>query len=315
MRFMEKNNIVSKSLFLLFAVIACQSFVACQTKEQKIAAALKQCQEMLDKNDIANIGNCYIRVMTENPESAEEISKRGSEAVFKKCLDFKDKKDFENAIICLEGVVGVRGESANVHFQLADSYLQYYKQKYVVNSYQGVDLLDKAELEIKKSLEINPNKAIVYEVYGEILKNKNDLQGALKKYKKATELKPEDSFYFVKLALTQEKLNDSTGAIESYKSALAVNPKDTTALYFLGALYEKLGKFNEAIETFEKQKTLESLDEETEQRLRALKERQEQPKKKSKAAGRTVRGKAMRFMENNNVVSKLLLNFYSKIYL
>ena len=286
MHFMENNNIVSKVLFLLFVLVACQNFVACQTKEQKVAAVLKQCQELLDKDDIAGVGNCYIRAMTENPDHAVEISRKGSEAVFKKCLDYKDKKDFKNAIICLEGIVGVRDESANVHFQLADSYLQYYKQKDVSNSYQDIDLLDRAEEETKRSLKINPDKAIVYEIYGEILKNKNDLQGALKKYKKAAELEPKDSFYLVKLALMQEKLNDSTGAVESYKSALAVNPKDTTALYFLGVLYEKLGKLNEAIETFEKQKTLESLDEETEQRLRALKERQEQPKKKSKAAGK-----------------------------
>lgn len=299
MRFMEKNNIVFKLSLLLLVFIACQSFVACQTKDQKLAAALKPCQDLLDKNDITNVGNCYIRAMMENPDSATEISRKGSGAVFKKCLDFKNEKDFKNAIICLEGVVGVRDESANVHFQLADSYLQYYKQKYDAKNYKDTDLLDRAESETKKSLAINSDKAIVYEIYGEILSNKNDLQEAVKKYKRATELEPKDSFYLVKLALIQEKLNDSTGAIESYKSALAVNPKDTTALYFLGVLYEKLGRLDGTIEAIEKQKSLESLDEETQQRLKALKEKrnleqeQKQPKTKSKTAGNLERSYAM----------------------
>lgn len=38
-------------LSCLLAFVVCQSFIACQTKEQKVAAALKQCRELLDKDD------------------------------------------------------------------------------------------------------------------------------------------------------------------------------------------------------------------------------------------------------------------------
>lgn len=228
MRFMEKNNIVLKSLLLLLVVIACQSFVACQTKEQKVASALNQCQQLLDKDDVQAAGECYGKAIFANPDNATEISKTGEDAVFKKCIELHDRKNYKQAIICFDATTALKPDNASVYFLLADSYYQYHK----ASNDGTTDLLDYAEEAIKQGLEIRPDDAPAHGLYGSILDAKDKYQEAVKEYKKAVQLDSKTSVYRVKLGLTQEKLNDSTGAIESYKSALAVNPKDTTALYF-----------------------------------------------------------------------------------
>ncbi len=196
------------------------------------------------------------------------------------------QKNYKQAISCFDATTALKPDTASVYFLLADSYYQYHRE----NNDGTTDLLDGAEEAVNQGLEIRSNDAPAHGLHGSILDAKKKYQEAMAEYRKAIQLDSKTSVYWVKLALTQEKLNDSTGAIESYKSALAVNPKDTTALYFLGVLYEKLGKSDEAIEAIEKQKSLESLDEETKQRLKLLKEKrnpeQKQKQPKSKAVGK-----------------------------
>ncbi len=274
MRFMEKNNIVLKSLILLFAVIVCQSFVACQTKEQKIVAALKQCQQLLDKDDVQAAGECYGKAILANPDNATEISKTGEDAVFKKCIELHDKKNYKQAIICFDATTALKPDSASVYFLLADSYYQYHREK----NDGTTDLLDKAEEAIRQGLQIRPGSAVAHETYGEILNEKSKYQKAVEEYKQAIKIDPETSDYWIRLALTQEKLEDYWGAITSYKQALLINPNETLALYNSGLLYEKLDEIDKAILSLEKLLKIKTPYDDAKQRLKNLKKKREEQK-------------------------------------
>ena len=291
MHFTERNKLRLLNLGLLFCLLgSCLMSAACQTKEQKVASILNKCQQLLDKDDLDAATKCYGAAVLANPESGGEISQAGKTAVFKKCLDYKHEKEFEKSIICLEGVAALQPDSANVNFQLADSYLQYYLQKIRINKYADKDFLDKADTLVKRSIEVDSDKGVFHETYGKILKEKSDLQRSLEEYQKATQLEPNDSLYWIDLALIQEKLGKNEEALNSYKQALIVEPNDTDALYFLGVLYEKMGRLGEAIEIIERQNKIEPPNEETLQRLRGLKERQNgeildtKPRQKAKTA-------------------------------
>ncbi len=265
----QSKNMVSQILFILLALVASQSFVACQTKGQKATAAIQKCQQLLDKDDVLAAGNCYGDAIVANPDSATEISKTGEDAVYKKCVELHDKQNYKQAIICFDATTALKPDSAKVYFLLADSYYQYNK----VSDNGTTDLLDRAEEAVKRGLQIRPESASAHGLYGEILDVKTNYRQATEEYRQAIKLDPKISDYWTMLALTQEKLSNLNEAATSYKSALVVNSKDTTALYFLGVLYEKMGKLDEAIETLEKQQNLETLDDETEQRLKALKDK------------------------------------------
>ncbi len=288
MRFMEKNNIVLKLLFLLVVLVACQSFVACQTDKWKVATALKQCQDLLDKDDVQAAGECYGKAIFANPGSATEISKAGEDAVFKKCVELHDKKNYKQAITCFDAATALKPDNASVYFLLADSYYQYHR----ANNDGTTDLLDKAEEAIKQGLEVRSSSAVAHETYGLILDAKKEYQRAAEEYRQSIKLDSKTSDYWIRLALTQEKLNDLWGATTSYKQSLMIEPNSTLALYNSGFLYEKLGEIDKAISAYEKLLKIKISYDDAEERLKSLKKQREDEKlkntmTKSKAAGKT----------------------------
>lgn len=278
MRFINYGrNGGSRLLYLLFVVVSCQTFVACQTKPLDIATALKPCQELLDKDELSAANECYRMAMLKYPQNAVEISKNGEGVFFKKCVELEEeKKDYEQAIVCFEGMTVLSPDKASVYIHLASSY--YEDSKTVKDK---TDDLARAEEAIKKAIEIRPT-AIAHETYARILEEKSDYQNSLKEYREAIRIEPDDTLYLIRLALAQEKTNDFGGAIESYQRALTINPKDTNALYFLGLLYEKTGAIDKAIETIERRIAIEPAKQETLNKLKLLKQRFEVEKSNEK---------------------------------
>lgn len=291
MRFIKQNSRLklSKAVLTFLLCGLCLISVSCQTKEQKVESALKRCQDLLDKDILQDIGLCYAGAIEANPESADRISKAGEEALFKKCVEFKKRKDFRNSIICFTGSVGLQPDKANGYFQLADSFYQYYKESYTRTGQKDFDLLNKAEEALKTGLEINQKDAPAHALYGEIHQELGNFQGALEEYKRVLEIDPKASLFWVSSGSIQEKIGRKVDAVESYKKALEINPKDKTALYFLGLLYERLGKTDEAIESFKKLLEIEPTNKESLQKLKELEERQkieqfDKPQKKAKSS-------------------------------
>lgn len=265
-------------LFLLFFICCSGAFsVACQSQPKDAAAALQPCQALIDKEDILAAGECYNSVLAANPQFGKEIEETFSKSFFAKCLELKDKENYKQAIVCLEGLSILAPDVANVQFHLAGSYYRYSRSF----RYQDRDLLERAETAIKKSLEINPDKAITHEIYGEILESKGDLRGAIKVHQQALKIDPKEYRLWMNLALVQEKIGDLSSAIASYYQALLLDPKNSLALYNSALLYEKTGNADKAIENFEKLLVIETHFDDAEARLENLKKQKTAPPPKN----------------------------------
>jgi Tfp pilus assembly protein PilF len=98
-RFTDKLHFI-KNLILILSI--CFSFglsVSCQTKPQTAEEIVNLCQAFLEKDDLQGANECVQKAMFANPQMAEEISRISTSAIFQKCHDFKNRKDYKQAII------------------------------------------------------------------------------------------------------------------------------------------------------------------------------------------------------------------------
>jgi len=290
MRFINReNNWLAKllnSAFVFLLLGSCLLSVACQTKEQQTTAALKRCKDLLDKDQIADIGGCYSEAMKSNPDAAPEISKAGKTAIFKKCVDYREKSDFKNAIICFEGFTELEPNMANNYFQLANSYYRYFQEDAKATGKPDLELLDRAEEAIKTGLQIKFDDAPAHSLYGQIAADKNDKQNSLIEHQLAVKLSPKTVLFWIYYIIAQEKFGEDEEAINSCRQVLALKPDDPLATNLLGKLYVKVGKNDEAIEIFEKLLKIQpDYDEEVNRSLEQLKRLRDEKKPKAKAVG------------------------------
>ncbi len=230
----------------MLVVANCAFYADCQTKEEKVTAALRQCQELLNKNDIISASDCYAQAIIAYPESAAKISQAGQESFDSKCVELLDKKKkYEQAIICFEGLKILKPENSNVYIYLADSYYKYGKTE------KDAESLERAEKAIKKSIELRSESAIAHNTYARILEEKKQFRDAVKEHQKAIELQSDDYLYWLDLGLLQYKLYENDDAIRSFKKVLELKPDYDLVLFRLGNLYYRKGEVDKSIETFE----------------------------------------------------------------
>lgn len=273
---LTENSYAGLNLLLcLLAFVVCQSFIACQTKEQKVAAALKQCRELLDKDDFFSAAHCYDTAMTTNPDKATEIAKIGDEAIFNKCVELYDKRYYEQSLICLDPAAVLKSGDANVYFLLADNF---YRYQFKMNYEGRLEFLNRAEESVKQSLKIRPDDAAAHWLYGKILSGKFQSERAMREFRQAIKLTPESPVYWINLADVQENSNDYWGAVTSYNQALLIDSDNTLALYNMGLLYEKMDRIDEAILAYGKLLQVEMDYDDARKRLEELKKRREDGK-------------------------------------
>lgn len=252
--------------------------VSCQVKPKDVAAVLQPCQELVEKEDLLAVGNCYNEQLAANPQFAAEMEATFSKSFFKKCLELKEKENYEKAIVCLEGASVLASHSANIQYQLARSYYEYNKTK----RENDFEILDRAENAIKKSIELNPDEASSYYVHGRILAQKAQFREAIAEYEKAIKLEPKTAFFWFELAITQDAIEDTSSALSNYHQALMLDPRNTLALYNSAKLYEKTGNIEQAIANFERLLAIKKPYDDAEERLENLKKQKSQPKEKTK---------------------------------
>lgn len=281
MRFTKpENKLFSLNIGLIFLLFGSSLIsVSCQTKEQKVAAASKKCQQLLDKDDLDAATKCYGAAILTNPSSSGEISKAGEAAVFKKCNEFWLSKNFEKSIICYEGVKALNANNSNIWFPLAHSYYEYYK----LLKDKDVDLLNKAEEAVKIDLKMKPDDPKPHGLYGSILREYGDWAAAEKEYKELLKLDPKAGYFWVSLAYVQEKAGKHTEAIQSCEQSLKIDPNDIDALYVLGEIYSRIGETSKAVNTFERLLEIKPDYEDTRQRLENLKKTPDKKPIKSRA--------------------------------
>lgn len=275
-----------KLLFLAILVIVnCAFYANCQTKEEKVIAALQQCQALMDQDDIISAGDCYKNAIIANPDNVAQISQAGTEAFDSKCPELLDKKKkYEQATICFEALKILKPENSGVYLNLADSYYKNGKTE------KDAESLDRAEKAIKKSIELRDESAIAHNIYARILEEKRQFREAIGEHRKAIELKPDYYLYWLDLGILQDKLNQNDDAIISFDKVLELKPDYDLPLYYLGNLYYRKGDIDKSIEIFEKLFEMSpEFEEEGGEQLEKIK-RERDIKNKSKAKVKTVGG-------------------------
>jgi tetratricopeptide (TPR) repeat protein len=109
------------------------------------------------------------------------------------------------------------------------------------------NMLQNAEAECKKGLEIDPGMPEAHYTLGMIYKEQGRLPEAINEFQEATKLDPQYSEAFSGLGVAQLGQGDFTSAQQSFRKAVELNSGNSTAHYGLGRCYLKQGQLDDAI--------------------------------------------------------------------
>ncbi|MFN0111142.1 MAG: protein kinase domain-containing protein [Blastocatellia bacterium] len=110
----------------------------------------------------------------------------------------------------------------------------------------------KAEQEINRTLELNPNHSGIYVVRSHLMKTLGRMNESIADTKKALELDPQSLFVNTNVAWAYYFARQPDLAIEQCQETLKMDPNYSFALQILGSAYELKGKPDQAITTFQK---------------------------------------------------------------
>jgi tetratricopeptide (TPR) repeat protein len=105
---------------------------------------------------------------------------------------------------------------------------------------------EKAEILLKKIIEIDPTHYKAHINIGVIHSKLNNLKDAEKYFVKAIELKPDYELAYFNLGTTQNKLGKTKEAENSFKKAIEINSNYVEAYSNLGHLYLETDNLNSA---------------------------------------------------------------------
>src|SRR2546423_2949782 len=180
---------------------------------------------------------------------------------------YLDKGKYREASIQFSNAVQVDAQSADAHYQLAQSYL---KLTQWTRAYQElvrtvelqpdhykahIDLanlliaardLKQAQEHTDLLLDKNPNDPQTHIVVGNLLAAREDFPGAIQEVQKAITLAPDRADSYMNLALLQMRVNQPDAAETNFKKAVELNPKAMNAQLALGSYYQSRSRIPEA---------------------------------------------------------------------
>jgi len=121
----------------------------------------------------------------------------------------------------------------------------------LINLYHSgkLTIVEKKVIELIKK---NPKSFVLYNLFGAVLSNQKNFDKAVINYKKSIEINPDYAEGHNNLGSTLYKLGKFNEAIDSYQRAIKIKPNFTEAYNNLGLAFEDLGKFNEAIDSYQR---------------------------------------------------------------
>lgn len=108
-----------------------------------------------------------------------------------------------------------------------------------------------AEIEFRKSLELNPRSATAYVLLGITENGLNKCNDAIRAFHSALELDPSSAAAHYNLAQSLTRLRRDRQAIRELEAVVHLNPRFEPALYNLGLLLEQNGRYQESIRFLE----------------------------------------------------------------
>ncbi len=181
----------------------------------KISAAMNILEKSLDLGPEADASEGF-RVDPENhpsrPESAPErhgMERHGQEGkwLFDRGLEFADAYLYEDAVECFQQAMDSGHDTFDAHYCLA-------------GVYKSLDRYPEAELQCRRSLELNPRFAPGYILLGALLKNPGRLEESVAACKKAVLIDPDCTAAYYDLACYYSLLAKREQSLAAMEMAL-----------------------------------------------------------------------------------------------
>ena len=208
------------------AVEECRAALEIDPEYGAAIFTMAQAYRKLKKPDEATAG--FRRLIQLDPKDPKPYMNLGEISL--------DIRDFDAAISHLEKAIAMDPEhSAVAHNLLGSAYLE-------------KKMLEPAEREIRRSLEMRPQIPDAHYNLGLLYEEKGDLQRAADEYRKEIEIHPAAYPAYFNLALLCAKTGDRQGEFEHFKEAVKANPQFARGYLFLAKAYlDRNENFDEAI--------------------------------------------------------------------
>ena len=208
------------------AVEECRAALEIDPEYGAAIFTMAQAYRKLKKPDEAAAG--FRRLIQLDPKDPKPYMNLGEISI--------DTGDFDAAISHLEKALAADPEhSAVAHNLLGSAYLE-------------KKMLEPAEREIRKSLEMRPQIPDAHYNLGLLYEEKGDLQKAEEEYRKEIEIHPGAHPAYFNLALLLAKAGDGQGEFANFKEAVKANPRFARGYLFLAKAYlDRNENFDEAI--------------------------------------------------------------------
>lgn len=114
--------------------------------------------------------------------------------------------------------------------------------------------LEKAELNARKSLAINPQSGADITL-GRVAMARKDMEEAEKQFESHTQSWPANADGFVYLAKVKAELGKTDEAVANYEKAVKLDPRLDKYILEAGKLYEDEGEYQKAVDLYKRTKT------------------------------------------------------------
>lgn len=170
------------------------------------------------------------KVAAENPESIKPYDALGN--------IMRGRKRYEEAIGYYSKVIDVIGEPEE------KDWVYFYSRG---TCYERIKQWDKAEVDLKQALKLDPNQALTLNYLGYSWIDQNiNLREGMKLIEKAVSLKPDDGYIVDSLGWAHYRIGDYQKALKYLERAVELRPEDPVLNDHLGDAYWQVGRIREA---------------------------------------------------------------------
>lgn len=257
-----------------------------------------------------NLGRVYYKLKKFNEANEElikaiDLDKKLEEAYQYRSLALMELKKFDEAVLNIDEVIAKYKSTRNYYLKgVAQDSLMNYKDaaysfsraiffnKESIESILGLAFSNFKLGQVDKAIE-NCNNAISKDanniealiLRAQILKESNDLQGALTDLSKIVSINPNEKKHFINRAKVYQDLNQHQNAISDFSSAIKLDDKDCFSYYMRAKAFENMMDYKSAIKDYSIIKKIAPYDgnalklyDEAKQRLYDLNKESNKPK-------------------------------------
>jgi len=266
--YLNKKVFIHHLLLKISAPFSWKQYITLLEFNNKYEQAIKLCKKRLKKD---NQNRSFLNeVIARNYRNLNKIDE---------AFEYLDKaKDgdynvgsihYEHGLICFISGDYLKAKKS-LEYAIKEGYDSIPLQIHLGKIYYKLNLLDKAELCLRKVLNIYPKEGSIHFLMGVVLKNNKNYEEAETAFLRAIEYGSDHKEEHLGLAEIYTRNGNWDKAIREYKHISLIDPKSFVAHYFLGLIYEIQGRDSEAIKALIVANKINPDDKDTKEKLTKL---------------------------------------------